>query len=46
MLQVNFIMIYISHKILVLLKMTRILKHVLRSVTNFSFLKKKLIINN
>ena len=42
MLQVNFSMIYIIHKILVLLKITRILKRFLRSIIDF-FLKKKLI---
>ena len=40
MLQINFIMISIIHKILVLLKITRILKRVLRSIIDF-FLKKK-----
>ena len=33
--QVNFIMIYIIHKILVLIKMTRILKCFLRSIIDF-----------
>ena len=36
---VNFIMINIIHKILVLLKITRILKRFLRSVIDFHFLK-------
>ena len=40
MLRVNFIMICIIHKILVLLKVTRILKRFLRSKTDFYFLKK------
>ena len=35
MLQVNFITICIIHKILVLLKITRILKPFLRSITDF-----------
>ena len=35
MLQVSFIMIYINRKILVLLKITRILKHCLKSMTDF-----------
>ena len=39
MLQVNFIIIYIIHKILVLLKITRILKHFLRSIIDFYFFK-------
>ena len=39
MLQVNFIMIYIIHKILVLLKFIRILKSFLRRTIDF-FLKK------
>ena len=37
MLQVNFIMIGIMYKIAVLLKITRILKHFLRSITDFYF---------
>ena len=37
MLQVNFIMIWIIHKILVLLKITRILKHFLRNIIDFHF---------
>ena len=37
MLQVNFIMIAIIHKISVLLKITRILKHFLKSITDFYF---------
>ena len=41
MLQINFIMISIIHKILVLLKITRILKRVLRSIIDFFFKKKK-----
>ena len=36
---VDFIMINIIHKILVLLKITRILKRFLRSVIDFYFLK-------
>ena len=39
MLQVNFIMICIIHKILVLVKITRISKHFLRSIIDFYFLK-------
>ena len=39
MLQANFIMICIIHKILVLLKINRILKRFLRSITNFYFFK-------
>ena len=39
MLQVNFIIIYIIHKILVLLKITRILKRFLRSIIGFYFYK-------
>ena len=39
MLQVNFIMIFIIHKILVILKITRILKHFLRSIIHLYFLK-------
>ena len=40
MLQVNFIIIYIIHKVLVLLKITRILKRFLRSIIElFIFLK-------
>ena len=35
----NFIMICLIHKILVLLKITRILKHFLRSIIEFYFLK-------
>ena len=42
MLQANFVMIYIIHKILVLLKITRILKRPLRSVTNFKKILKHL----
>ena len=38
-LQVHFIMICIIHKILVLLKTTRILKRFLRSIVDFYFLK-------
>ena len=37
MLQVNFIMIYIIHKILVLLKLIRILKSFLRRTIDFFF---------
>ena len=44
MLQVNFIMIYIIHKISVLLKITRILKRFLRSIVDFYIKKKKLIL--
>ena len=39
MLQVNFIMIYIIHKIFLLLKITRILKHFLSNIIDFYFLK-------
>ena len=39
MLQVNFIMIWIIHKILKLIKITIILKRFLRSVTDFYSLK-------
>ena len=39
MLQVSFIMIYLIHKISVLLKITRILKHFLRSKQALIFLK-------
>ena len=39
MLQANFIMICIIHKILVLLKINRILKRFLRSIINFYFFK-------
>ena len=39
MLQVNFIMIYIIHKILVLLKLIRILKSFLRRTIDFFFKK-------
>ena len=41
MLQVDSIIIYIIYEISVLLKITRILKHFLRSIIDFSFLKKK-----
>ena len=37
--KVNFIMICLIHKILVLLKITRILKHFLRSIIEFYFSK-------
>ena len=37
MLQVNFIVIYIIHEMLVLLKITRILKRFLRSIIDFYF---------
>ena len=37
MLQVNFITVYIIHKIPVLLKITRISKHFLRSIMDFHF---------
>ena len=40
MLQVSFIMIFIIHIVLVLLKITRILKHFLRSTIVFHFFKK------
>ena len=40
MLQFNFIIVYIIHKILVLLKITRILKHFLRTMIDFHFFKK------
>ena len=43
---VNFIMINIIHKILVLLKITRILKRFLRSVIDFHFLKNKFFVHN
>ena len=43
MLQANFIMIYIIHKILVLLKIIRILRHFLRRIMDFYF--KKILIN-
>ena len=39
MLQVDYIMICIIHKILVLLKITKILKHFLRSIIEFYFLR-------
>ena len=39
MLQANFIIIYIIHKILVLLKITTILKHFSRSIIDFYFFK-------
>ena len=39
MLQINFIMIYIIHKISVLLKITRILKRFLKSIIELYFLK-------
>ena len=39
MLQVNYIMIYIIHKISVLYKITRILKRLLRNITDFYFFK-------
>ena len=38
-LQINYIMICISHKILVLLKITKILKPFLRSIIDIYFLK-------
>ena len=44
MLQVNFIMIYIIHKISVLFKITRILKRFLRSIVDFYIKKKQLIL--
>ena len=37
MLQVNFIIMYIIHKMLVLIKITRILKYFLRSIIDFYF---------
>ena len=40
MLQINFILIYIIHKISVLIKITRIIKCFLRSVIDFCFFKK------
>ena len=40
MLHVNIIMIFIIHKILVLLKITIFLKHFLRSIIDFYFFKK------
>ena len=42
MLQVNFMMICIIHEILVLLKITRILKRFLKSILVFYFLKNNL----
>ena len=39
MLQVNYIMIYIIHKISVLYKITRVLKRLLRNITDFYFFK-------
>ena len=42
MLQVNFIMAFIIHKILVLIKITIILKRFLRSIIDFYFFKKQL----
>ena len=39
MLQVNFIMIYVIHKILALLKITKNLKRFLRSIIDFYFFK-------
>ena len=39
MLQVNFIMICLIHKILVLLKITRILKRFLKNIIDFYFFK-------
>ena len=41
--QVSFIIIYIIHKILVLLKIIRTLKCFLRSIINFYFLKEIII---
>ena len=41
MLQVNSIKIYLIHKIVVLLKITRILKRYLRSIIHFYFFEKK-----
>ena len=43
MLQVDSIIIYIIYEISVLLKITRILKHFLRSIIDFFFWKKKKI---
>ena len=40
MLQINFIMICMIHKILVLLKITRILKFFLRRIIGFYFLRR------
>ena len=40
MLQVNYIIIYIIHKISVSLKITRIFKRFLRSIMQFYFLEK------
>ena len=45
MLQVNFIIIYIIHEVLVLLKITRIFKHFLRIIIEF-YSKKKNNNNN
>ena len=39
MLEVNFLMICIIHKFIVLLKITRILKYFLRTIIDFYFLK-------
>ena len=44
MLQVNFIIIYIIHEILVLFKITRIFKHFLRIIIEFYSKKKKIIL--
>ena len=41
MLQVDSIIIYIIYEISVLLKITRILKHFLRSIIDFFFFEKK-----
>ena len=46
MLQVNFIMIWIIHKILKLIKITIILKRFLRSVTDFYSLKNNYFFQN
>ena len=43
MLQVNYIIIYIIHKISVSLKITRIFKRFLRSIMQFYFLEKIVI---
>ena len=40
--KVNFTMICLIHKILVLLKITSILKHILRSIIEFFFFKRQL----
>ena len=46
MLQVNFIIIHIIHKILVLLKITRIFKRFWRIITDFRILENKYFFHN